>query len=118
MSIVYIPSFRQLLVGLRHSPISNTLRDFFSGDSLEKVFACSLSSHTHTHARCPVRGSEYEAAVESLIGMGYERAEVVRALRASFNNPDRAAEYLLTVRSTPQSTSVMYASSCIYMGDF
>jgi UV excision repair protein RAD23 len=65
-----------------------------------------------------VRGSEYEAALESLMGMGYERAEVVRALRASFNNPDRAAEYLLTVRSTPQSTPVMYAfvvSSCTWV---
>ena len=53
----------------------------------------SLSHHSL------VRGPEYEAAVLNLMGMGYEREEVVRALRASFNNPDRAAEYLLTVRS-------------------
>ena len=46
---------------------------------------------------CTVRGSEYERAVNDLVEMGYERPAVVRALHASFNNPNRAAEYLLTV---------------------
>ena len=60
------------------------------------LFLClSLSlfpSHTF-----PVTGEAYDDAVANLMGMGFEREQVVRALHASFNNPERAAEYLFSV---------------------
>lgn len=49
----------------------------------------------------PVSGEHLTSAIANMMEMGFEREQVMKALRASFNNPDRAVEYLMTVRACP-----------------
>ena len=42
-------------------------------------------------------GPQLDSVIQNLMEMGFEREQCVRALRASFNNPDRAVEYLFNV---------------------
>ncbi|KAJ7218137.1 hypothetical protein GGX14DRAFT_599920 [Mycena pura] len=41
-------------------------------------------------------GEALQATITNMVEMGFTREEVTRAMRASYNNPDRAAEYLMT----------------------
>jgi UV excision repair protein RAD23 len=41
-------------------------------------------------------GPALSSALDNIVDMGFPREEVQRAMRASFNNPERAVEYLMT----------------------
>jgi len=55
----------------------------------------STSSEPSTGASALVTGTEYENTIMQLMEMGFEREEVIKALQAAYNNPERAVEYLM-----------------------
>jgi hypothetical protein len=66
---------------------------------------CSSESDVYGQAASNlVAGTSLEATVQQIIDMGggsWDRDTVVRALRAAFNNPERAVEYLYSVSLFP-----------------
>lgn len=69
--------------------------------------ACSIRSETDVYGQAAsnlVAGGNVNGTVQQILDMGggtWDRETVVRALRAAYNNPERAVEYLYSVGVFP-----------------
>uniref|UniRef100_A0A3B3SD82 UV excision repair protein RAD23 n=1 Tax=Paramormyrops kingsleyae TaxID=1676925 RepID=A0A3B3SD82_9TELE len=72
------------------------------------VAEAEAEPQAEAEAEPQLTGQAYENLVTEIMSMGYEREQVIAALRASYNNPDRAVEYLLTVSPSQQRGAVNF----------
>jgi len=58
--------------------------------------AAAASGATFNDPSALAIGSQREAAIAGMEGMGFARPDIERAMRAAYHNPDRAVDYLLS----------------------
>lgn len=87
-----------------------------------KTFSATTVTETDSMGRSDqpaesgiLTGTALENSITELMSLGYSREQVLRALNSSFHNPDRAAEYLLSVSEAIFCTFILLQYSVIYI---
>ncbi|KAH0536216.1 hypothetical protein FGG08_006898 [Glutinoglossum americanum] len=65
-------------------------------DTPSPAGAATASGTNFSDPSALAMGAQREAAISNMESMGFPRADIDRAMRAAYFNPDRAVEYLLT----------------------
>ncbi|XP_018789469.1 PREDICTED: uncharacterized protein LOC108969297 isoform X1 [Bactrocera latifrons] len=73
---------------------SESSHSTYSSSDLAGVFS-NTSIQPRAEMNLPL-DSEYEHTIESMMEMGFSRENVEKAMSVSFNNPERAVEYLIS----------------------
>ncbi|KAJ3101278.1 hypothetical protein HDU97_001518 [Phlyctochytrium planicorne] len=87
-----------MIAGLsRKLNLKNEIPEFNASQDYSNLLPHSSSSSTLIdNATIKDNSPEYFDALQMLAAIGYEAEDVVKAMKAAYNNPDRAAEYLMT----------------------
>lgn len=64
-------------------------------DEIKKEEQSSTNNDENKQGQGLVIGSQFDDTINMICEMGFPKDEAIRALRAAFNNPERAIEYLM-----------------------